>query len=414
MRPLLVAVLLVSCRRPETVVRPDPTPVVDAQPAPPEAPVTTTRLALHGRIVDAATGEVIFPLRAKLPRAEASDARAAYVLDDDGVLCAWALETGELWWEVKTSARLLASDARRVLLAEGADVVAVEKATGSARRVAGPGTIDELHAIGGVAVVRTGSSALAILDPATVTTRATYHATAPFEGRVDRWAAALVPIDHGVCFVQHVPPDRELRCLDLAGVERFHARVSLSKPGDPPGTRVGLVDASRHHVLIGTFSFGGTGTARRAAVVRLSDGKEVARVEDELVAILEAPSGSLAGMITASPEIRLYAPSGARRWSFAPKWPEPYAKAVLHGDGVVVARHHVIATGVEILALRESDGALLWTGETKLPPISHSKYHNWVELASRGDAVVLRGHESSVEHVHVYDGTTGTLRFHEP
>lgn len=413
MRALLLALLLVGCRRPDTVVRPDPMPI-DAAPSPPETPIATTRLVLHGRIVDAATGGVIFPLRGKLPRAEASDARAAYVLDDDGALRAWALETGKPLWEVKTSARILAADARRVLLAEGAAVVAVEKATGSTKRIAAPGTIDELHAIGGMAVVRSGSSTLAVLDPATGATRATHHATAPFEGRIDHWAASLVPTDHGVCFVQHVPPGHEVRCLDLSGVERVHARVSLSKPGDPPGTRMELVDASRHHVLIGTFSFGGTGAVRRAAVVRLSDGKEVARVEDELVAILESPSGSLAGMITASPEIRFYAPSGARRWSFAPKWPEPYAKALLQGDRVVVARHHVIATGVDVVALRESDGALLWTGETKLPPIGHSKYHNWVELESAGGAVVLRGHESSVEHVHVYDVATGALRFHDP
>jgi hypothetical protein len=58
-----------------------------------------------------------------------------------------------------------------------------------------------------------------------------------------------------------------------------------------------------------------------------------------------------------------------------------------------------------------ADGKPLWTGETKLPPIAHSKYHNSVTLEALGDAVILRGDESSVKHVHVYDSKTGALRF---
>lgn len=406
---MLFLLALVACRRAD-VARPDPTPPVDAKHTPAPAPLTT-RVSLHGRIVDVTTGEVKHALRDKLSRDEATDARATYVLDDDAMLRAYELSSGTPLWSLATSARTLEVDDNNVYLIEGTDVVAVNKTNGVPRRVAASSTIDEVRPFPGHLAVRRGATVDIYRD--TLLARASFTARVPIQGFIDQWHRSLIATSTGVCFVLIVSPDYEVRCLDELAKESSHAVVTLTKPGDPPYSRFMAIASTPHHVVIGTHSFGGSGL-RRAAVIRLSDGKEVASVEDEIVAVTESPSGALDGMISVGEEVHLYDASGALRWKYKPKWPESFAKVLSHDGTLVFAMHNVIATGVEVFALRKSDGRELWLGETRLPPIGHSKYHNNVTLEHLGDAAILRGHESSVEHVHVYDVTTGKLRYHDP
>lgn len=418
MRPVasvIFVIAVVGCKRSVEKALPDPTPPVvpDATPAP-----TTTRMALHGRIVDVATGKVVFPLRGKLPRDEATGARAAYVLDDDGVLRAWELDSGALRWQVATTAQTLAMGTTRLFVADapsglgGGDITAID-ASGVARGIFGKSWgIGELHALGDDAVFRSGTGEIGVVPVGGGFHR--FMAGAPLGTFVDQRSTTLT-VGDAICFAERGGAATfEVKCVDRGAKETVHGSVNVGKPADPPSTHYAMISAARHHLLLGTFSFGGTSAARRGVVVRLSDGGEALRVEDELVAIVESKSGALEGAVTVAPEIRFYEPTGKVRWTHKPKVVERFGKVFAKDDRLIFATHDIIATGVQVFALRKSDGALLWTGDTRLPPIGHSKYHNTVTLEERGDAVILRGHESSVEHVHVYDAATGALRHHDP
>jgi hypothetical protein len=403
--------IVLACKR-ETVARPDPTPPVDA--APPAPLAETTHVALHGRIVDVANGEVLFPLRKVLPRGEVSDERAAYILDDDDIVRAYNLYTGRGLWTANLTTRsdAMVADTHRLYLAEGPNLAIVRKDNGHVTRLPLGSSIEELTVAFGHVIARQGSR-LSIIDPAAAKVRATYAATA-LERSMEDYRTSMMPSRAHFCVGENLPPLLSFRCMDRDGKEAVHSPIALIKPTDPPGTRFTWMATTPNHAIFSTFSFGSfaTGT-HRAVVVRLSDGAEVARIEEDIVTVVES-NGALDGLVSFGPSVRYFGPNGALRWTYKPKWSEPYGKVVALDDRLIVAMHNPIATGVQVFALRRSDGTLLWTGETKLPPIGHSKYRNRVELEPRGDAIILRGHESSVEHVHVYEASTGKLRFHDP
>jgi hypothetical protein len=402
-RALVAVVLLIACKRAD-VARPDPTPPMDAKVAPPV--VTTSRLSLHGRIVDAANGEVKHALRDTLPWDELNDARAAYVLDKDAMLRAWDVSNGKPLWSISTPARSLDADNEFIYLAEGTNLAQVNKVSGVPKRLATSASIEELRPFAGHLAARHGST-IDVYDR-----RLDLKGTVTVSGLdrfINDYRVAIVATDASACFVSFTPPDFDVRCIDTNAKETIHAIVPIATGAG----RLGAIASTPHHVVIGTYSFGSK-TPRAAVIVRLRDGKEVARIGDEIVSIVETPSGDLEGAISVGEEVRFYQPGGALRWKYKPKWPESFAKVLARENTLVVAMHNIIATGVEVFALRKTDGAEMWIGETKLPPIGHSKYHNHVTLESLGDAVILRGHESSVEHVHVYDLTTGKLRYHDP
>lgn len=404
----LALALLLSCKR-DNIARPDPTPpVVDAAP-----PAETTRVALHGSIVDVADGRVLFPLGKVLPRGEVSDERAAYVLNDDQIVRAYNLYTGRTLWTATLTTRsdAIVADTHRLYLAEGSNLVILRKDNGSITRLPLGGSIEELVPAFGHVLVRQGSR-FSIVDPVGARVRATHTATS-LERSMDDYRTTIMEARAHFCIGENVPPILSFRCMDRDAKETAHSPISLSKPTDPSGTHMALIATTPHHAVFGTFSFGSASGAHRAVVVRLSDGAEVARIEEDIVSVVES-NGALDGLVSLGPSVRYFGPTGTLRWTYKPKWGDVFGKVVARDDRLILAIHNPIATGVQVFALRRSDGALLWTGETKLPPISHSKYRNRVELEVRGDAVILRGHESSVEHVHVYDTATGTLRFHDP
>lgn len=404
MKRALLLLTLLACKRVDTV-RPDPTPPVDAKPAP--QPLGSALTVLHGRIVDVATGEVKFPLRNKLPRDETSDARAAYVLDDDGVLRAYELSTGKPLWSLSTAARALEADDERVYLLDTADLRLVNKKTGVATTLISKTLpAEEVRPFGGGFAIRRGSTVEVYGGPLTATS---FPSPVAPERLLGDSRVALLAAGNNVCFVGYKPPEFDLRCLDSSAKETVHAITSAASAG-----WVAPIMATPHHVAIGVYWFGVTTGPRTSIVLRLRDGKEVARVSDVIVSLVESKAGELEGLIAVEPEVRFYEPSGTVRWKYKPRRAESFATVLLRDNTLVFAMHSISATGVQVFALRKSDGAELWLGETKLPPIGHSKYHNRVTLESRADAAILRGHESSVEHVHVYDVVTGKLRFHDP
>jgi hypothetical protein len=401
-------VCLVSCRRTVDTAKPDPTPPVDAaRPAPEPTP---SRALLHGNVVELATGAVLFAhAEKKPPRAESAE----IVLEEDDTLRSIDLATRAARWKTNAKCRTFALTKTAIACAESASMVFVDRLSGAATRVPKTSTYYTEP------IVVSGEHFVALLDPNIVVydARGRVRSTAtsasgPIRGIGARPIAAS---PDGYCFVTNDPPDYNVRCFDLDAKPTRVTKLALAKPTDPPGTRMAPEVVTAHHIVVGTFDFGGFPGTRRAAVVRIADGAVVATVEDEVVALAERADGTRDGLIVVAPEIRLISPAGKVVWKQPLTYAEPFAAAASSGEILYLARYNPIATGVVVTAHRLSDGAEVWKGETKLPPIGHSKYRNDVSLELRPleGALVLRGDESSVHHVHLYDAKTGALRFYD-
>jgi len=390
------------------VAKKDPTPPVDARPV---EPAPNTYALLHGRIVDVKTGAVLHVLREKKPRVEAMDDKGAFTVDADGVLRAWNVASGKLQWEhpSKVCDRVLV-DGERVVTADGGDVEIVNRRDGSvAASIAGAPHFGDVRLVSDRIVI--GGSTISNVDMLTAKPSAGRTIAAPVESVIEDPRLGLAVRTGEVCYAMFDPPNHRIECVDLAVKLVRSAVVLLARPTDVSGTRFHTRFISSHHIVIGTWSFGGFKSTRRSAVVRLSDGA-VTVIEDEVAAAVERPDGTLEGLLVMTPEVKLLSPSGAVRWTYK-KMPrtEEFAAVTLIEDRLVIAGFNAIATGVQVFALNVNDGRELWKGETKLPPIAHSKYHNTVTIEALGDAAIVRGNESAVKHVHVYDSKTGALRF---
>lgn len=398
---------VVSCRRTADVAKPDPTPppkhVEDAA----RPLIEPSRALLHGNVVELSTGAVLYPHgEKKPPRAESAE----IVLEEDETLRSIDLATGAVRWKTPAGCRSFALTATAIACAESAAIVFVDRANGGATRVAKPASsIDPLISSRDHFVSLQGVNVV-VYDGRGKVRVSVVPSSAPTWGIGSR---TLVASPEGYGFVSFDPPDDHVHCFDLDGKSVRDTKLSLSKPSDPPGTRMMPVALGLRHIVVGTFDFGAFPGVRRAAVVRIADGVVVTTVEDEVVAVAERSDGTLEGLAVVAPEIRLLSPSGAVRWKQAVPYAEPMAAAVVDGDTLYLARYNPIATGVQIGAFALADGKELWKGETKLPPIAHSKYRNEVTLELRPGALILRGDESSVRHVHLYDPKTGALRFHD-
>lgn len=381
----------------------DPTPPVDAAPSP------AALALLHGRIVDVKTGAVVHLLREKKPLAELMDPAGAYTLDADHKLRAWDVATGALRWEEPTKfARELRLDKSFVYLAEpsGIEVRGREDASKISWVPWHHGVRGEMRVLREHVVF--ASFGVEVFNARGGPARAR-RVTPAIADLIEDGTLGLSLRDDEVCYATSDPAGFRVECIDLdANVSRT-ASVPLARPSDPSGTYFSLRYLSRHHLVLGTWSAGFSKT-RRSAVVRLSD-VAVTIIEDEVAAAVERPDGTLEGLLVMGPEVRLLTPAGATRWKHRMTDPEEFAAVALVDERLVIAGFNAIATGVQVLALGLSDGKQLWQGVTKLPPIAHSRYHNKVTLEALGDAVILRGDESSVDHVHVYDSKTGALRF---
>jgi len=394
------AALLLSCRRVDVLAKKDPTPPVDA--APPVDPVRPGLACLHGRVVDVRDGSVLHVLREKRPLGEAVIGDRAYTLDEDRKLRTWNPANGQLVSEQAKVADVLSRDGGWLVLTGPMLVEAFHPRDGFITVSATGAGIEEGARVREGAVARVGTRMLF--------GSATYHAPAPIESVIENHRRGLAARGDAICFAMFAPPNHRVECLDSDGSLVRSVVVALARPADAPGTRFHTRFISPHHIVIGTWSFGGLKSTRRAAVARLVDGN-VTIVEDEIAAAVERSDGTLEGLLVTTPEVKLLAPNGSVRWTHKPPRTDSFAAVALVDDRLVIATYNAIATGVDVFALDVRDGKLLWTGETKLPPIGHSKYRNAVTLEVLADAVIVRGDESSVKHVHVYDSKTGALRF---
>ncbi len=409
----IVFLALVSCRRaPDVVIAKDPAPAIDAAPQP---PVVLDRIVLHGRIVDLRSGTVAHVLTPDLPKEELSDGRSAFVLGKDGRLAAFDLATGAPRWSTVASCAFLSQGRERIFCGDGEELRVFLKSNGSKQQLTGGGSGDVLEAqeLAGRVMMRRADGTVTVLRSdgtrASVTLGTLYG---------DLHRLSIPASRDAFCSVAQVTGSAyDLACHDLDAKIRWAKRIELARPGDPSGVSYRLTHDGPHHLVFSSspwFGASSPGSVTRGLVVRLADGVIMASIEQEIAAVAERADGTIAGLVVLNPELRFLDLHGVMLWS-RPHAPTHHddATAVAHGDRVIIESHSPIATGVSIMAHALGTGDLVWTGAIDLPPISHSKYRNRVELTLVGDQVRLRGHESSVSHLHVFDAATGERRFHD-
>jgi hypothetical protein len=170
----------------------------------------------------------------------------------------------------------------------------------------------------------------------------------------------------------------------------------------------------REHLLFGTISWG---PPRRAVVLGLRDGHEAARVDEQVVAMVESGDGRLLGLVAVAGDdqgeaISYLSPDGrTRRWSVPNLAGHDGAAAALSGDRLVLATYPMIATGSALRCVDASTGTELWTGDVVQLEIGHSQYWNEVELLLTGTDVATIGREAGGSYLQVFDLATGARRF---
>jgi hypothetical protein len=415
-RPTLAVLLaLAACRRsaPEAQISRDPSiadatpPPIDAAPRerlPSEAPVA--RVVRHGVLFDQRDGRVVTTLSKGMPAYETSDATAAYLAGSDGVLRVYDLEIGLERSIVKLGfvPRIGSDDEASIFLPHDEELAVLTKRDGSLRTWRYGANVSRAVPLGARVVVQLGDRDLEIVDVASGVTAT--RVTLPFS--LLGWRAALVAdrAHGGFCAIGHDPTPLEIACFDAAGAPRYRTHVALAKPGDPSSASFQLRAVGPRYVLFGTLFFGGG--VRRAAVVRLSDGVEIARVEEEIAAVIERDDGSVEGLLATQPEVKLVELSGKTRWNAGKLAPYEEGASAFARDGRVYASiYPPISSGSALYAFDAASGKVAWKGDVEQLPIAHSEYFNETTLAWFEGNVVLRGEESSVSTFQVFRAGDG-------
>lgn len=412
--PLAVLLSLAACRRsaPEAQISRDPSladaaaRVDAAPPAPPPSARPVPRVARHGVLFDQRDGRVVATLSKGMPAFETSDASAAYLAGSDGVLRVYDLELGLERSIVRLGfvPRAGSDDETSIFLPRGKELAVLTKRDGSLRTWRYGADVARAVPLGARVVVQLGDRDLEIVDVATGTTAA--RVKLPFS--LLGWRSTLLADrEHGgFCAVGHDPMPLEIACFDAVGAPRYRTRLSLAKPGDPSGSSFQLRAVGPRYVLFGTLFFGGG--VRRAAVVRLSDGVEIARVEEEIAAVVERDDGSVEGLLATEPEVKLVELSGKTRWSAGKLAPYDEGATAFARDGRVYASiYPPISSGSALYAFDAATGKLAWKGDVERLPIAHSEYFNETTLSWFEGNVALRGEESSVSTFQLFRASDG-------
>ncbi|MBI2391853.1 MAG: PQQ-binding-like beta-propeller repeat protein [Deltaproteobacteria bacterium] len=392
------AMLLLACSRRDVVAVPDR---VDAPPPKKVAPAPAPkpeREIVGGQLVDLDTRAVVHVLSKAAPTFSALDESSAYLVDGVGEVHAFDLASGEERWKARPPrcSQLAASDGE-LYCVDDTHVHALAKSTGALRTIAGTKSIAQLIGVGThLIVTRAGGELESFAEgsSAVVGTAATpLHA----------WPRMIARGDD-VCGAAHAAGGVFAGCWSATLVSRWTKSITLAKPADPPHTTFDVRAFGPDFLVVGTWW--GAKAVQRAAIVRLSDGLELTRVEDDIAAVVSRDGKTLDGLISLHKGLRLLEPSGAVRWTSSVKtWGES-AATVLHGSDVIVATWHPGSSGAELHAF-DAAGKTLWSATPTLPPIAHSAYINHVELSMRAGSVAMRGHEAAFEYLALFDPEPG-------
>ncbi len=413
MRALGLAVVcgLAACaRRPaDKPIAPDPSVVPGKVPIDAPKPQDNPQLVLfQGKVIDLRARVVARVLEKDVPTREASHRGIAYVLSKAGELRAYDMQTGSLRWSVATTAcSLLAASDGGAFCGKGADLVRHEPDKGAANPVISKSTAALQQLLG------SDGRVLVLRDDRTLES---------FEGSTGALVAAgvlpfmpygsregLVRNGKGACGASPSSLDVRVVCVDRSAKVLYSKTYPLTKPGDPSGMSFITRQLDADWLVTSTW-FGKT--PRRGVVVRLSDGVEVLRVDEEVLAAVTRLDGALEGFFVGQPTASFLEPSGAVRWTSPEKF-EDGASATLSGDVLAIASFHPIASGASLRGLDRLTGKLRWTGDVELLPIGHSKYFNHVDVSVAFGMVVMRGNEAAQRYLELFDPKDGTRTFSE-
>lgn len=393
MRVLGLAILL-GCSRRETPLRPDPAP-----PAPPKPEPSPVQRMLHaGHVVDLDARKVLLE---QPPSLGVLDDLAAFLVNRAGEVSAHELDGGKERFRVKPPrcAQLAITD-HEVHCMDGLSLHAIDKVSGAIRTVTASHPILQVLGVGRhVIVVRHGSLVESIEER---TGRVAASLTLPI------FAFPPLSLDGGGFCAASPAPGSTLfaGCWSETLTPRWSRTITVAKPGDPSFT-------AWPRKLAGGFLVGGTdrvAKVKRAVVVRLSDGVELTRVDEDIAAVVAKNRTTLDGLVSTDSSVRYLAPNGTLRFVAKFTRAEDGADALLDGDRLIVAVHPRGSVGSEIRAFDRVTGDVLWSAEPSLPPIAHSAYVNEVRLSLRSGVIVVHGEEAAVDYVLLLERETGAVR----
>ena len=406
----LVAIALTACgrRASDKTITPDPL----VTPAKPPAEVKKAKgeqlVLFRGKVIDLSTRVVAHVLDKDLPAREAANGGFAYLLSKAGELRAYDMQTGSPRWSVATtSCSLLAASEGGAFCGKGTDLVRYEAEKGVANPVPSKSVaaLHQLLASGGRVLVLRDDRSLESIDGHTgVSVGSDVLPFMPYGSR-----EGMVANLRGACGASPSSVDVRLVCVDRSAKILYEKTYSLKKPGDPSSMSFITRQLDADWLVTSTWF---SKTPTRGIVVRLSDGAEVLRVEEEVLAAVSRPDGALEGFFVGKPGPTFLEPTGAVRWTTTEKF-EDGASAALAGDVLAIASFHPIATGASLRGFDRATGALRWTGAVELLSIGHSKYFNHVDVSFAHGMVVMRGDEAAQHYLELFDPKDGARTFSE-
>lgn len=183
------------------------------------------------------------------------------------------------------------------------------------------------------------------------------------------------------------------------------------------GGFVALAGIGRSHLLLSSWWHD---KPARTVVLRAGSLERVAVLEGtRAAALVEDEGGALVGLLTIDAaknrdeQLRLVGIDGKTRWTSPPLalGGADSAVVIAHGDLLLVATFHRIATGSSLFALDAQSGALRWRADVEQLNVGHSKYWNDVALdlplTRDGARVRMRGYEAAGCYEQLFDATTG-------
>ena len=402
---LALSLAVVACKQrsstDETPIAPDPAPHDPKKPAPTPPPGDGSLVLLHAKAIDPVSATVLHTLEPTppLPKLEDSRGDRGYMQRLDA-LEAFDLRAGKKLWSQRASCNVLAAIDGGAICATTHVLDVYDDATGAHTTLPSSASADVMQILAferHVLVLR-GDGTLESFDVPPAAPKTTTKLPFPPVG-----FQPLVANERGACIASAASSDVTLACYDGAATLLRSTTYTLSKPTDPKPTWFLTRQLDARFFVVATRLSSGV---QRGVVVRVADGVEVARIEQQVVAAVARPDGALEAVLVTHPETRLLEASGATRWTSKVHLDDS-ASALLLDHTLVVASFEPIAAGSTLHALDLATGATLWTGDVALLPIAHSIYSNDVTLTLRGGRVAMRGREAGQDYLELFEPRDG-------
>jgi len=303
---LALGVLLSACKdRTTAPIRPDPmVPSPHPAPAPKPENEAAPRGLFHGRVVDLKARALLNVLEKDRPKQEAAFGGIAF-LAYATELRAYDMKTGAKRWSVPATCTVLEAGAGGAFCGTSTGVVRHDANSGAAMSVSTKRVV-QLVAVEGRVLGVHDDRTLDAWDGRSGLVVGT--GTVPFSIYGARDGFVVNP--KGACAAS-IGRELQLHCVDASAKTLHTTTHALAKPTDPSSTWFSRRQLDGRYVVASTW-FGKS--PRLGVAVRVADGVEVARMEEELVAAIDR-DGTLEGLLVTQPSTRLFEPSGKVRWT---------------------------------------------------------------------------------------------------